>query len=128
MVLIQGWYPPNRENYDMILFLWQCFPIVRLTPSYRCRAWHLTRPQFASLQWAISWYGMGKTSVQSRLNLPGRFAWMIMECPGFMTLLYNMNTLPAQEGVLNSLPWQNKVLAALFVRCPSPFPSLPERA
>ena len=58
---------------------------------------------------------MGKTSVVSRFNVPGRIGWMVMECPGFMTLLYIMNTLPAQQGITD-LPWQNKVLAGLFVR------------
>jgi hypothetical protein len=53
---------------------------------------------------------MGKTSKPNRLNLPGRIAWLTMESPGFLTLLYHMRTLsPA------SLSWQNKVLAALFV-------------
>lgn len=37
-----------------------------------------------------------------------------MECPGFMTLLYHMKTLPVQQGIAD-LPWQNKVLAGLFV-------------
>ena len=58
---------------------------------------------------------MGKTSVVSRLNLPGRIAWLTMEIPGFLTLLYTMKTLPAQAGITNDLPWQNKVLAGLFV-------------
>jgi len=66
---------------------------------------------------------MGKTSVTSRLNFPGRIGWMIMECPGFMTLLYIMKTLPAEQGVVD-LPWQNKVLAGLFVRALLP-PSRP---
>lgn len=57
---------------------------------------------------------MGKTSTTSKLNLPGRMAWMTMESPGFLTLLYIMNTLPARHGITD-LPWQNKVLAALFV-------------
>lgn len=57
---------------------------------------------------------MGKTSTKSALNLPGRLAWVTMECPGFLTLLYMMNTLPAQHGITD-LPWQNKVLAALYV-------------
>ncbi|KAK0704886.1 3-oxo-5-alpha-steroid 4-dehydrogenase-domain-containing protein [Lasiosphaeris hirsuta] len=94
--LINNWYPPTRENYDLILSLWKWFPAA------------------ASLQWAISWYGMGKTSVTSRLNLPGRIGWMTMEAPGFLTLLYTMTTLPGQAGITD-LPWQNKVLAALFV-------------
>lgn len=96
MPLIQNWLPPTEENYNTILSIWIWFPVA------------------ASLQWVISWYGMGKTSVVSRLNVPGRIGWMIMECPGFTTLLYIMNTLPAQQGITN-LPWQNKVLASLFV-------------
>ncbi|CCC10866.1 unnamed protein product [Sordaria macrospora k-hell] len=96
--LIDNWYPPTRENYDLILSLWKWFPVA------------------ASIQWATSWYGMGKTSVTSRLNLPGRIGWLTMEAPGFMTLLYMMRTLPAQRGfTLSDLPWQNKVLAGLFV-------------
>ncbi|GAO17470.1 hypothetical protein UVI_02051910 [Ustilaginoidea virens] len=62
----------------------------------------------------LSWYGMGKTSVDSRLNLPGRVGWMAMEAPGFLTLLYMMKTLPQQHGI-DDLPWQNRVLAGLFV-------------
>lgn len=59
---------------------------------------------------------MGKTSTASRLNLPGRIGWLTMEVPGFMSLLYMMRTLPAQHGfTLSDLPWQNKVLAGLFV-------------
>lgn len=57
---------------------------------------------------------MGKTSVDSRLNLPGRVAWILMEAPGFMTLLYMMKTLPQMHGI-DDLPWQNRVLAGLFV-------------
>ena len=63
---------------------------------------------------------MGKTSVASRLNIPGRIAWFTMECPGFLTLLYIMKTLPAKYGITD-LPWQNKVLAGLFVRIPLTF-------
>lgn len=72
---------------------------------------------------------MGKTSVESRFNLPGRIGWMIMECPGFLTLLYVMNTLPALQGVTD-LPWQNKVLGGLFVgsRARSPHVSPPARS
>lgn len=67
---------------------------------------------------------MGKTSVDSRFNLPGRVAWLTMEVPGFLTLLYTMYTLSAQqhphwgeeeEKEAEGLPYQNKVLAFLFV-------------
>lgn len=99
MALITGWYPPTKEHYDTILLLWKFYPL------------------FASLQWLTGWYGMGKTNNSSRFNLPGRIAWLTMECPGFLTLLYTLRTLPAQAGAtsLSDLPWQNKVLAALFV-------------
>lgn len=61
---------------------------------------------------------MGKTSVASRLNIPGRIAWFTMEAPGFLTLGYIMKTMPAAHGIVD-LPWQNKVLAGLFVRASS---------
>jgi 3-oxo-5-alpha-steroid 4-dehydrogenase 1 len=37
-----------------------------------------------------------------------------MEVPGLLTLLYVMNTLPAELD-LPPLPWENKLLGALFV-------------
>ncbi|KAK4120900.1 3-oxo-5-alpha-steroid 4-dehydrogenase [Parathielavia appendiculata] len=101
--LIPGWFPPTRENYDRILSVWIWFPVA------------------ASLQWLVSWYGMGKTSVSSRLNLPGRIGWLTMEIPGFLTLLYHMHALtPAAKNnnfkeQEEGFPWQNQVLAALFV-------------
>ncbi|KAK5629413.1 hypothetical protein RRF57_005128 [Xylaria bambusicola] len=76
--------------------------------------WWQFYPLMGSTQWLTSWYGMGKTSVDSKLNIPGRIAWFTMEVPGFITLLYIMTTLPAQHGITD-LPWQNKVLASLFV-------------
>ncbi|ORY60072.1 3-oxo-5-alpha-steroid 4-dehydrogenase 2 [Pseudomassariella vexata] len=96
MAIVQDWLPASRENYECILYLWIWYPIL------------------PSLQWFMAWYGMGKTSVESRFNIPGRIAWFTMECPGFMTLLYIMKTLPAQHGI-EDLPWQNQVLAGLFV-------------
>ena len=113
--LIPNWFPPNRDNYELILSYWKWFPLV-LSPSPFSTHHHPTDipPQLASLQWLISWYGMGKTSVHSRLNLPGRVGWLAMEAPGFLTLLYHLHTLPEQAGI-DELPWQNKVLAGLFV-------------
>lgn len=61
---------------------------------------------------------MGKTSVDSVFNLPGRIAWLTMEAPGFLTLLYIMKTLPPLYGI-DDLPWQNRVLAGLFVCHPT---------
>ncbi|KAH7367074.1 3-oxo-5-alpha-steroid 4-dehydrogenase [Plectosphaerella cucumerina] len=97
MAIIQDWLPPTRENYETILTTWKyLYPVI------------------GALQAVIPWYGMGKTSVVSKLNFPGRLGWLLMEIPGFTTLLYVMRTLPAQPAVYD-LPWQNKVLAGLFV-------------
>lgn len=38
-----------------------------------------------------------------------------MEVPGFMILVYIMNTLPATLGI-EKLPLENKVLGGMFVR------------
>ncbi|KAF6806642.1 steroid 5 alpha-reductase [Colletotrichum sojae] len=97
MAIIEGWLPPSRENYTLISTVFQiAYPII------------------GSMQYLVSWYGMGKTSVASRFNIPGRAAWFLMEVPGLLTVLYVMGTLPARVGI-EDLPWQNKVLAGLFV-------------
>ncbi|MCJ1467758.1 hypothetical protein MMC07_006383 [Pseudocyphellaria aurata] len=63
---------------------------------------------------------MGKTSVESRLNIPGKWAWTGMEAPGFLTLLFIMWSLPRElamgmEGESRmALPWENWAMAALF--------------
>lgn len=28
MALIENWYPPSKEKYDLLLFLWFFFPVV----------------------------------------------------------------------------------------------------
>jgi 3-oxo-5-alpha-steroid 4-dehydrogenase 1 len=61
---------------------------------------------------------MGKTSIESRLNIPGKIGWFTMEAPGFITLMYIMYTLP-QDLNLSSLPPTNWVMAGMFVRYPS---------
>lgn len=71
--------------------------------------------QFTTVQWFVNWYPAGKTSTESRLNFPGKWAWLTMEVPGFIIILYTMRTLPTQLG-LSSLPWQNWALAGLYVR------------
>ncbi|KAG6009455.1 hypothetical protein E4U21_002370 [Claviceps maximensis] len=97
MTMLTGWFPPTRENWELIVLVFR-----------------ISYPIISFLQFPLSWYGMGKTSVESRLNLPGRVAWMLMEAPGFMALLYMMRTLPRMHGI-EDLPWQNRVLAGLFV-------------
>ena len=56
---------------------------------------------------------MGKTSANSRFNLPGKIGWMTMEAPGMLTLWYVMSSIT--EGGIVNLPWESKVMAGLFV-------------
>ncbi|KAH6674521.1 steroid 5 alpha-reductase [Halenospora varia] len=95
MALVENWMPPSKENWELVVYLFQFFPLV------------------AFLQWFISWYGAGKTSSNSKFNLPGKIAWITMEVPGFLTVLYIMNTLPGQLRI-SHLPWENKAMAGLF--------------
>ncbi|KAJ1338717.1 3-oxo-5-alpha-steroid 4-dehydrogenase 1 [Microdochium nivale] len=97
MAIIQDWMPLSHDNYNFVMFWWSLFPL------------------FASLQWIISFGGMGKSSIaNSMFNIPGKVAWLTMEVPGASVLLYSFKTLAAEHGHTD-LPWQNKVLAGLFV-------------
>jgi len=57
---------------------------------------------------------VGKTSIESRLNIPGKIAFVTMEAPGFITLLYIMFTLPHING-MKEVPTGNWLMAVLFV-------------
>ncbi len=67
----------------------------------------------SAAQWVIDWYPQGKTSNKSKFNLPGKWAWLVMESPGFLTLLYCMYTIPKQQGI-ETLPWPNWTMAAMY--------------
>jgi len=95
MGLIPGVLPPSRETWETVNFLFQFFPL------------------FTAIQWLTPWYPQGKTSIESKLNLPGKHAWAFMESVGFVTLLYNIYTLPRELG-LGPLPWANYTMAALY--------------
>jgi 3-oxo-5-alpha-steroid 4-dehydrogenase 1 len=58
---------------------------------------------------------MGKTSIDSRFNIPGKWGWLTMEIPGSLILLYTVFTLPNELG-LSSLPWGNWAMVCMFVR------------
>jgi 3-oxo-5-alpha-steroid 4-dehydrogenase 1 len=65
---------------------------------------------------------MGKTSTSSRFNIPGALGWFTMEIPGASSLLYTITSLVSQRYpatpvlyALHELPWQNKLMAAMFV-------------
>ncbi|TID15652.1 3-oxo-5-alpha-steroid 4-dehydrogenase-like protein [Venturia nashicola] len=95
MAIIQGLIPPSQENWKLISTIWQLFPL------------------FTGVQWLTTWYPMGKTSIESRFNIPGRIGWMTMEAPGFILLLYIMFTLPEQTG-MDSVPISNWAMAGMF--------------
>ena len=66
--------------------------------------------------------GMGKTSTESRFNLPGRVAWSVAEVVGPINLIYILYTAPARAGTTSSgsllgtgLPVANEILGSLFV-------------
>ncbi|RAK86659.1 3-oxo-5-alpha-steroid 4-dehydrogenase, partial [Aspergillus costaricaensis CBS 115574] len=94
---------PTPEIYTHFLNIFQYFPLVSL------------------LQWLTSYHPAGKTSLKfSPLNLPGRWAWCIMEIVSPMTLLYLLYSLPKHypdltlSPSLSTLPTGNKFLAFLF--------------
>ncbi|KAF2864119.1 3-oxo-5-alpha-steroid 4-dehydrogenase-like protein [Piedraia hortae CBS 480.64] len=93
--ILSNWFPPSRDTWQLLAYAWQFFPIMTVS------------------QWIISWYPQGKTSVESHLNLPGRYAWCVMEMPGFLTVLYCMLALPPKLG-FDSLPTPNWALASCY--------------
>lgn len=38
----------------------------------------LTTYQFAAIQWVTDFYPAGKTSIDSKFNIPGKTAWFLM--------------------------------------------------
>ncbi|KAI1005046.1 hypothetical protein K3495_g3171 [Podosphaera aphanis] len=96
MPSLQSWPTPSRKNWELVIKIFQLFPLV------------------TTFQWLGVSYPAGKTSIISRLNLPGKFAWITMEIPGFVTVLYCMITIPRHLN-LHDLPQENKIMAALFV-------------
>lgn len=95
MVVIQSWFPPSREHWELLNYLWQFFPL------------------FTLFQWITDWYPQGKTSASSRFNLPGKYAWALMEFPAIVALLYCMFQIPATQGI-DKLPFVNWLMAALY--------------
>lgn len=98
--LVPGIMPPSRETWQLVQTL------------------VLYMPLGASVQWLTSWYPAGKTSYESRLNLPGRFGWCSMEAVGILVIGYMAKTLPLEAGIdggFAGLPGPNKLLLGLFV-------------
>jgi len=75
----------------------------------------LTRHQFTAIQWFTDWYPAGKTSITSRLNLPGKIGWAIMETPGPLMVLYCMLSIPPSLGLtVHDLSWTNWTMAGMY--------------
>ena len=115
MALIPGIIPPSRQTWEIVSRAFQFFPLVR-NKSHDTQSPKIiltAPPQISAAQWTISWYGQGKTSVTSKLNLPGKWAWFVMESPTIIVMTYCMIAIPAKEG-LDSLPWANWTMAGLY--------------
>jgi len=59
---------------------------------------------------------MGKTSIESRLNLPGKLGWFLMEIPGPLVIIYCMLSIPPSLGItVHDLSWTNWTLAGIYI-------------
>ncbi|KAI8933965.1 hypothetical protein NX059_008740 [Plenodomus lindquistii] len=97
MAIVQNWLPPSRENWELLCYVWQFFPLI------------------TAVQWLTDWYPQGKTSEESRFNIPGKIGWATMESVGFIALLYIMYSLPLELGIEGGLPIGNWTMAGCFV-------------
>lgn len=70
--------------------------------------------QITAFQWVLDWYPQGKTSTESKWNVPGKIGWTTMESAGPITLLYIFFTLPKEQGI-EELPWGNWTMVGCFV-------------
>ncbi|OJD18888.1 hypothetical protein AJ78_01143 [Emergomyces pasteurianus Ep9510] len=95
---LQGFLPPvSPKAYIVFLSIFQYFPMVAL------------------LQLATPFHPQGKTSLpSSRLNFPGRYAWLCMESVGALNLLYTLYTGTSRFPD-DQLPIWHKIVACLYV-------------
>jgi hypothetical protein len=121
MAILQNWLPPSRENWELICTVWAYFPLVRLPRKFPSYAAHMhlliEMLQVTTAQWVLDWYPQGKTSIESKWNIDGKWGWATMESAGFVVLLYIMYALPRELGI-GELPWGNWTLAGCFVSSP----------
>ncbi|KAK4941838.1 hypothetical protein LTR10_018314 [Elasticomyces elasticus] len=97
---------PRAFSFNFNFFrLWPILSILQWTPLGKLQA-------------------MGKTSIASRFNLPGRLAWCLAESVGPLNLLYIIYTLPAKirpapqsstSFLGTTLPMQCELLACLYI-------------
>jgi len=113
MAIVQDWLPPSRENWELVCWIWQFFPLVGWVARWG-EVW-ADDVQITTAQWVLDWYPQGKTSTVSRFNIDGKWGWFTMESIGFVTLLYIMYALPRELGI-GELPWGNWTMAGCFVR------------
>jgi 3-oxo-5-alpha-steroid 4-dehydrogenase 1 len=108
----------------VILYSSICQPSERYTPEFILIQHHFQ--QFSLLSWTPlgNYQYMGKTSTDSRFNLPSRYAWCAAELVGPLNLLFIVFTLPSKlhpppnsgSSILSTgLSAKNELLAALYV-------------
>ena len=111
-------FPPTPEAYSILIGTFQYFPVVSnviiLIKKRFCMI-QVNYIQVSILQWLLAYHPAGKTSVKnSFFNLPGRFAWCVMEIVGPLNLLYTLYKLPPMVNI-SSLPLSNKLAASLYL-------------
>ena len=132
MALLGGLLPPSRENWELLVYMFKFFPIVRgrkqqgFTPSptpYHPIDAKLMMcdgdtnesigAQFTAFQWVSDYYPSGKTSLNSsHLSLPGKPTWLLMEVPGMLCVLYCFFSIPVSLN-LEPPPASNSLTALL---------------
>ncbi|EER43619.1 conserved hypothetical protein [Histoplasma capsulatum H143] len=95
---LQEFVPPaSPEAYIALLTIFQYFPLVTF------------------IQLATPFYPQGKTSLpSSRLNFPGRYAWVCMESVGALNIMYTLYT-GTSKFPQGQLPIWHKTVACLYV-------------
>ncbi|KAF3216710.1 hypothetical protein TWF191_008953 [Orbilia oligospora] len=91
-------FSPNPEVYRAHVRLFHFFPVVCILQSA------ITTP-------------MGKTSVKSFLNLPGKLSWILMELisPISFFLTFYLNNSQSPLETLAALPISHKILSILYL-------------
>ncbi|KAI5784668.1 3-oxo-5-alpha-steroid 4-dehydrogenase-domain-containing protein [Geopyxis carbonaria] len=91
-----GLLPLSHHNWSVMLTYWKYFTLV------------------APVQLLLDWYPMGKTSLPSVFNLPGKPAWVTMEIISpisLVTTLYTVSSTTSQE----KLPPVHLLLTVLYL-------------
>lgn len=122
--LVGELFPPTPRVFGLLLAFFRAFPFVGTRVHGHQHS--LIDIQFSLLQWTPlgELQAMGKTSGDSKLNLPGRYAWAAAESIGPVNLIYILFALPAKlkpspqassSFLGTGLPMQSEILGCLYL-------------